>query len=428
MTNPKVMETLAQTMLAQDVHLYYGRPTQTLIRRINAINRMKPGKGGPYNEIKYPPNVFFTLDDNYDVVHPFNESFMYNGHKLPDGTPILPGDEVKCQLTDGTIVTLWKEGALYGAEKFDAERNRQDIGQMNKILGQDVSGCYFTTDRLSDYYRGIGFKNVYTYPNSIYFPDYEQLKDFEMVRKDKTRIKVLWQGGSSHYEDWYAIREALKETVERFPEVDWLIWGTKFNWIHDVIPPERCTFLPWQPYEAYKLMLQTIDFDFMVAPLSRNLFNDGKSAIKFYEPAALGNPKPTLAAAVPPYSDEMIHDETGLLYQNPKDFVEQFGRMVGDAALRKRLAENAHTWVRENRDAMKTTVGFYEWLMETREASKQKWGGKNGLSDLLAKAGQSSGNSGDGEGSQSEIPGESPSPSVERALEPKSDDVKVGAV
>lgn len=427
-TNPQIMKDLANTMLSQDVHLYYGRPSPTLINRVSAVNKMKPGKGGIYNEMRYPPDVFFTLDDNYDMVSPFNESFLYNGFKLPDGTQIMPGDEVKCQLVDGTVVTLWKEGAYYGAEKFDAERNRQAVGQMNRVLGHEIAGSYFTTDRLTQHYTNNGFKNAYTYPNSILFDDYQNLKDYRMVRNDPKKVKVLWQGGSSHYEDWYAIRAELKELTQLFPEVEWVIWGTKFPWIHDVIPSDRLTFIPWMPYEAYKMILQTLDFDFMVAPLSENLFNEGKSAIKFYEPAAMFNPKPTLAAAVPPYSDEIIDGQTGLLWKTPKEFIEKFGMMVQNAQLRNELAMNANTWLHENRDAMKTTIPFYEWLRDTREAKKKKWGGQHGLADLLAKAGQPSGNPDNGQAGEQSVSGEGASAGEQGALEPELNASPAGAL
>jgi hypothetical protein len=380
--NPLMMQNFAETMLNRDVHLYYGRPNDALIRRIAAVNKMKPARGGVYNEVRYPPTLVFSLDDNYNEVSPFNESFILNGYKLPDGTPINEDDSVKCQLTDGTIVTLWKEGAIYGGEKFDAARNRQGIEQMNRIFREDLAGSFYSTPRLMEYYRDeIKVKNPYYYPNSVLFPEYSQLKDYGVIRKDPSRIKVLWQGGSSHYEDWFSLRDPIMEVSKRFPEVDWVIWGAKFNWIHDAIPPERVTFVPWMPYEAYKLILQVLDFDFVVAPLTKSKFNEGKSCIKFYEPAALNDPKPTLAASVAPYSDEIIHGQTGLLYDGPEDFVEQFGKLVASASLRRELATNANTWLHENRDAMDTAVGLYEWLVQTREEGKKT--GNPGLQDLL---------------------------------------------
>ena len=370
-------------MLSRDFHFYYGRPNSALVRRIAAVNRMVPSKGGVYNEVRYPPTILFSLDDNYNEVSPFNESFVLNGFKLPDGSLIGKGDSVKCQLTDGSIVTLWKEGAMYGGDKFDAEANKDGIEHMNKIFREDISGSFYSTQRLMDYYKThVNVKNPYYYPNSVMFPEYSQFKDYGMIRKDPSRIKVLWQGGSSHYEDWHSIRAAITEASKRFPQVDWVIWGAKFNWILDAIPPDRLTLIPWLPYVSYKLILQVLDFDFAVAPLTDTKFNAGKSCIKFYEPAALTNPKPTLAASVAPYSDEIVHGETGLLYRDQDDFVEQFGKLVESASLRKELATNANTWLHENRDAMDTAIDLFDWLVDTRDKA-QTSGTNPNLKDLM---------------------------------------------
>jgi glycosyltransferase involved in cell wall biosynthesis len=128
------------------------------------------------------------------------------------------------------------------------------------------------------------------------------------------------------------------------------------------------------PYDAYKIRLATLDFDFTVIPLVENLFNEGKSAIKWYEVSALPRPKPVLAARVPPYSDEIIDGDTGLLYSDHEEFKVKFEALVRDGDLRDRLAKRAKEWVGEYRDGYKTAGPLYEWIVKTIDSTREsRW-------------------------------------------------------
>jgi len=95
------------------------------------------------------------------------------------------------------------------------------------------------------------------------------------------------------------------------------------------------------------------------------MFNIMKSAIKFYEPAALPKPKPILAANVPPYGDEIIHGETGMLYNDLESFMSGIDTLVRDTKARNRMAASAKDWIKENRDAYETVPPYVEWLTDT---------------------------------------------------------------
>jgi hypothetical protein len=97
-----------------------------------------------------------------------------------------------------------------------------------------------------------------------------------------------------------------------------------------------------------------------------NRFNRGRSAIKFYEASVLKHPAATLAESTGPYQDEILHRETGLLWNGPDDFETKLSELIEGAALRKRLGANAKDWVNEKRDAFKHVPAWFSWLEELR--------------------------------------------------------------
>lgn len=261
---------------------------------------------------------------------------------------------------------LWKDGE----GDFDVKRNRGTITILNQSW-KLMDGMTFSTQRMADYYvPELGLKRAYVYPNSVVFDDYPKIP----IHRETGTIKVMWQGGDSHYADWYGIRDWLPWTCSQFPEVRWLIFGSKFPFIHNTIPADQFRYVNWVPYQAYRIRLATLDFDFTVIPLADNKFNRAKSCIKWYEASALPEPRPVLAARVPPYSDEIIDGETGLLYSNEEEFKVKFEALVRDAKLRQTLAENAKDWVATHRDAHKTAVPYMEWLVKTIDAIRlERW-------------------------------------------------------
>lgn len=369
------------SMALADCHMYYGAPSESMFERVHALLSIKPGRAAPYFTTRERPSIFWTLDDNYHHVNPLNQAFLWNGYRTPDGSIVGRGDDVQIPLPDGEIVTLWRYGHEYfPGQKFLPEENRKRMLKMDGLL-RKCDGVHFSSKPLERFYRKFArLKNTYVYPNSILFEDYNPLGFIKAVREDPEEVRMLWQGGSSHFGDLLSVRDGIEELCKRYPKLVWVIWGARFPWVDRRIPDKQFVELPWVPYSAYKPLLSVLDFDFAIAPLVPSPFNEGKSSIKFYEPAALVSPKPTLVARCSPYSEDLIEGETVLAYEpgNSKDFVEKASALIEDISLRKRIAARCHEWLRDERDALKTTPGLVNWMKETRESKA------SGLSQELA--------------------------------------------
>jgi glycosyltransferase involved in cell wall biosynthesis len=221
-----------------------------------------------------------------------------------------------------------------------------------------------------EYYRDeLGVKNLYQYPNSVIPGDYPKA---QLAPRTDGKVRILWQGGGSHMPDWFPLRDAVREVCVRYPQAVFVIWGTNFRWIHDNIPDGQIEFVNWVGYDGYKAYRTLIDADINLCPLVNNIFNRGKSCIKWYEGSILSRPEATLAANERPYSEEMVDGETGLLYDHPDEFVQKLGALIESAELRQRLGENAKKWVLENRLYTKTAVGLHEFYQELRARKERE--------------------------------------------------------
>jgi len=333
--------------------------------------KKSPSEDLGLGQFAHPPCVFQDTDDNTHFINPLNPAFARLGTRNIDGKLLTPGESLNIVNERGEKVPLWVDGQ----SNFDIQRNLTRSKYLD-LCYKSASGVSFTTERLRDYYvKALKLRNTWVLPNMVRFADYPDIR----ISKARGQVRVLWQGGDSHYGDWYSLRPHLRPLTERFPELRWVIWGAVFPFVHREIPLNQLITEEWVPYDAYKIRLATIDFDFAVAPLVPNVFNEAKSAIKFYEAAALPKPRPILAARTPPYSDEIVDGETGLLYSDGNEFETKFEMMVRDRKLRKRLAENAKEWLSERRDAYKVIPKYFEWIRDTasrvQERRKRRYGG-----------------------------------------------------
>jgi len=345
-----------KNMMNSSALLFYTAGGKHLIEFIKQL-RKHPIEDLGAGRFAFPPAILEDCDDNTHYVNPLNPAFGWLGTRNYDGTVLKPGETLWIVKEDGEKFPIWEDGKA----GFNVRENVKKIRSLDTSY-RNAQGVSFATARLKDYYtRALGLKNTYHFPNSVLFEDYPDIRTL----KTRGQVRVLWQGGDSHYGDWYSLRPVLKPLTKRFPEVRWLIWGAVFPFVHKEIPEGQLVIEDWLPYDAYKIRLATLDFDFAVAPLVPNIFNEAKSAIKFYEAAALPRPRCVLAARTPPYSDEIVDGETGMLYGDLAEFESKFEALVRDRALRERLAANAKDWLAENRLASKTVPKYFEWISET---------------------------------------------------------------
>jgi len=363
-----VTEDKHMAMLSSDIVLLFSMFGPGLTTTIETIKGMKAGWNNTKTERIYPPSLIFDADDNFDHVHPFNEAFIRLGTRDYSGRLLKKGDILTTTFEkDGSVIPLWEdEKTNRNGEIFNIERNLKTNEEIHRTARR-CDGMTVPSPALARYLKETKqYDEIYVYPNSIIPEDYPQprLAPHEGVR-------ILWQGGGSHMVDWFPLREAVREISLKYPQVKWVIAGTAFKWVMDNIPENQLEFWDWVPYEAYRTTRTIYDADINLCPLKgNNLFNNSKSAIKFYEGCMPTIPEATLAANAGPYAEEIKDGETGLLYNDPAEFVEKLGILIENAELRRTLGERARSWVMENRHYKKTALGLFEYFQEVRSRKK----------------------------------------------------------
>jgi glycosyltransferase involved in cell wall biosynthesis len=349
----------AQAFCEADVALLYQPIGDGPINNLRGLQSIIPSRrDGVW---KWPPTAILETDDNLFDVSPLNPAFGGLGHKDIQGNELPEGHHIGI-MSEGERKILFKDGE----GGFSIARNKQTIASYRKILEMvDAVSC--STDAVADtVLKEVKPRRIKTWPNLVRFSDYEQAS----LLKDPKQVNILWQGGASHYEDWFPLRESMGSITKRYPQVHWTIWGVQYPWINELMPAHRYTYKSWCSYQEYKLRLAMVGHDISLAPLTASRFNNCRSAIKFYEASVLKQDIPTLAQNTGAYAREMVDGETGLLFNDPKEFEDKLSLLIENETERKRLGRNAKDWVHENRDAMKEVPKMVEWWNELREERK----------------------------------------------------------
>lgn len=349
-----------------DMLLLYQPIGSDPVFNVRALQSILPSKRD--GEWKWPPTVMIESDDNLFNVSPLNQAFKNLGIRDMEGNLIPPtsSDGRPMQIgvaKDGEKDVLWQ----HGKNGFDLIQNRQRMSGYKKVLQMADAVTCSTPGVQAAIEKEVIPRRIQVFPNLVRLDHYEQV---DLAQNDK--VTILWQGGIAHYEDWYPLREALGNIVRKYPQVHFKIWGALFPWAKELIPPDRYTFIDWCSYQEYKLRLVMMGHDISLAPLTPNVFNDCRSAIKFYEASVMKRPAATLAQNTGAYKREIVPGETGLLWDTPEEFEDKLSLLIEDATERKRLAANAKDWVAQNRDAMKEVPKQVRFWEQVREERKQE--------------------------------------------------------
>jgi len=350
-----------------DIHQYYLNIAPAVLQRINYFKQWKmlPDETGLR---RLPPHMIFDADDSIQHVDVFNPKYVTLGTHLPDGTKLEPGAQIHAETADGQEVLVWEDGRTYPDGTLDVAANLRKL-RLYKMIIRNAHGCTVSNERLANVYRGYGAKNVYVYPNCLSRLDYPEIR----VRRPTDHVRILWQGGYSHFIDWNPLRDSLARVFRARPKARLVVWGMLFPGVHKAVPEKQLEFIDWDIYARFTFRLATIGHHINLAPLARNTFNDCKTPIKWLESSAITTPAATLASAGPVYGDEAItHGETGLLYNTPQEFEDYLIALIDDASLRNRLAKRAQEDVWDRYEAEPHVRKLYRFYMDMREREERE--------------------------------------------------------
>lgn len=266
--------------------------------------------------------VIFDHDDNVFKVSPYNPAYQVSGP-----------NEVEVEYPDGQKLRLWENGKA----GFDMVRNRKRLFLVSEIL-KNVDLVTTPSSVLSGVFKSYGAKKVKVIKNFV------DGRVWKPVRLEKDGlIRIGYQGGWSHYEDWHEIGEALVDVMARHRNTILVIMGQTYPGTLKDLPEGRVQTESWAPFEVYPWKFKTLNIDIGIAPLANNEFNICKSEIKWEEYSALGIP--TVASNVPPYSLSIAHGKTGMLASGKDEWSEYLSALIESEERRRALGDAARAHV-----------------------------------------------------------------------------------
>lgn len=284
-------------------------------------------------EMKGKKRFVLDWDDNIFALSPYNPAYKDHGCR-----------EVKVTI-NGEEKMLWEDGK----NGFSIEANKKRLSMFVECMRR---ADLVTTPSpiLSGIFKKINIKTK-VLKNFIDFNIWNPLR----LQKDD-KIRIGWQGGDSHFEDWCLIKDAVREILEANKNTILVIMGTKFGGVIKDLPKDQVQMEGWLPVESYPYKFKTLNLDIGLAPLENNEFNTAKSELKWEEYSALEIP--CVCSNIPPYSFSVHDGDTGFLCKSKEDWVDTLQRLINSAELRKSVGKEARKYVLENYDLDKEVVQY----------------------------------------------------------------------
>lgn len=284
------------------------------------------------------PNIKIVMDvdDNIFAINPWNP--VYGTFALEN--PMIDGKEFKLPLSRNLI------------------HNR-----LFQTILMETDAIVTTTNILAAKYSGYN-DNIWAMTNSLYFKNW----DLQHVkRRPGKEVRLGWQGGTTHSQDWLQCHSAIKSILQKNKETR-LEWTTSPMLMENFIkefPKKRFTLNEFKHYDSHSWRQNALRPDIGLAPLNNDEFSICKSDLKTSEYAAMGIP--VVASDITPYNKGVIHGETGFLAKNEKEWSKYLNLLIKDEELRLKMGANAYAWASENRCLEKNVpkwVSTFEEIME----------------------------------------------------------------
>ena len=163
-----------------------------------------------------------------------------------------------------------------------------------------------------------------------------------LVKKDinKTDNHIIigyFSGSISHKPDIEMIKPALIKILRKFRNVKLLLLG-------ELEIPDFSEFssqIIYKKFVDWKKLPKIISkVDINIAPIKNNVFNSAKSENKWVEAALVK--VPTVASNFGAFQQVILHNETGLLCSNNKEWYLSLKTLIKNKHLRKIIGENAY--------------------------------------------------------------------------------------
>jgi glycosyltransferase involved in cell wall biosynthesis len=266
--------------------------------------------------------LIFDLDDNLWEINPWSEHYRSLGTK-----------EVKY----GEDRWMWRNGY----DGFNVQDNKNRLSTIAKMctLADTMTSA---SVNMSKFYEQFNDNSKYV-KNTIDFT--ELPKGSVKTDKDSGEVRIVWQGGLSHFEDIHSVAPSIARVLRNNKNVSYYSYGSWWKEGFEKVLGQ-CKPHSWVNFELLPYKLMFAQPDIAIIPLEDNEFNRMKAGSKFNDYSALGIP--SVVRRIEPYLNELEDGYNVLMYDSHKELEQQLERLIKDKALRKKIGSNAYDFVYEN--------------------------------------------------------------------------------
>lgn len=173
----------------------------------------------------------------------------------------------------------------------------------------------------------------------------ERCKHLEMREREGRLVVAYFSGTGSHNRDFLVVADPLIQVLEEYPQVELHISG-QLDLGEGFAPyAGRIKHAPYLPWRELPFVIASVDIN--LAPLEPgNPFCRAKSALKYFEAAAVG--VPTVASRMEPFERAIVHGSNGLLAGSEEEWLEALALLIEDGERRRAMGEAARRDVYRN--------------------------------------------------------------------------------
>jgi tetratricopeptide (TPR) repeat protein len=176
-------------------------------------------------------------------------------------------------------------------------------------------------------------------------------------------VVVGWGGSVGHYDDIREAAPAIVNWLNRRHDVHFsLMADPAFRELFAGAPQDRFHFTPPGSLQDFYAFVRTLHVG--IAPLKDDPFNLCRSDVKFIEYASHGTVP--VCSDAPTYNRTLRDRETGFLFSNLNEMISILDTLASDAALRGKVAKQAHEYIKTERSeqaAAARRLEFYRSLL-----------------------------------------------------------------
>nr|WP_305909914.1 hypothetical protein [Methylomarinum sp. Ch1-1]MDP4522853.1 hypothetical protein [Methylomarinum sp. Ch1-1] len=256
----------------------------------------------------------------------------------------------------------------------DAEASMPPPENINRIVRyflREADGVIVSTPALKMRLSRLA-NNIIVIPNALDETLWLKMNAVEKLysnfeSSELGKITVGYMGTKTHSSDFDMLIEPLRRLLARHPNRIRLqvigvsseqerfskIFGNKIEFFDPGYSDHYEKFVPW--------FRKTVKWDIGLAPLTEHPFNLYKSDIKLLDYGIAGIPG--IFSSIGPYSESVLHKETGILTDNhPDSWFEAMNMLVENEPMRKRIAENVKDYVLSKRILKVCAVDWYSTI------------------------------------------------------------------